>query len=60
VPWIALYIGLAVLGLAVLGALTFRLWRQVKQFGRDIAASGAKIAAVTDELAKLSPPPGRR
>jgi hypothetical protein len=56
VPWIALYVGLAVLGLAVLALLTLRLWRQVRQFGRDVSAAGAKIAAVTDELAKISPP----
>jgi hypothetical protein len=56
VPWIALYVGLAVLGLAVLALLSLRLWRQVRQFGRDVSAAGAKIAAVTDELAKISPP----
>lgn len=55
-PWIALYVGLAVLGLAVLALLSLRLWRQVRQFGRDVSAAGAKIAAVTDELAKISPP----
>jgi hypothetical protein len=56
VPWIALYVGLAVLGLAVLAALSVRLWRQVRQFGRDVSAAGAKITAVTDELAKISSP----
>jgi hypothetical protein len=59
VPWIALWVGVAVLGLVVLGLLTFRLWKQVRQFGRDVAAAGAKITQVTDELAKVSPPPGR-
>ena len=58
-PWIALYVGLAVIGLAVLALLSVRLWRQVKQFGRDVSAAGAKISAVTDELAKISPPVGR-
>ncbi|MBV9484472.1 MAG: hypothetical protein JO246_00280 [Frankiaceae bacterium] len=57
--WIALYVGIAVLGLAVLGGLTFRLWKQVRQFGRDVAAAGQKIAAVTDELAKLQTPSSR-
>jgi uncharacterized membrane protein len=56
VPWIALYVGLAVLGLAVLAVLSVRLWRQVRQFGRDVSAAGAKITAVTDELAKISAP----
>jgi len=59
VPWIALYVGLAVLGLAVLGALTFRLWRQVRQFARDVSAAGAKITAVTDELSRITPPAKR-
>jgi hypothetical protein len=59
VPWIALYVGIAVLGIAVLGALTYRLWKQVRQFGRDVAAAGQKIAAVTDELAKLQTPTSR-
>lgn len=57
--WIALYVGIAVLGLAVLGALTIRLWRQVRDFGREVGAAGAKITALTDELARVSPPPRR-
>jgi hypothetical protein len=56
VPWIALYVGIAVLGLAVLAALTLRLWRQVRAFARDVSAAGATISAVTDELSRLSPP----
>jgi hypothetical protein len=56
VPWIALYVGIAVLGLAVLALLTVRLWRQVKAFARDVSAAGAKLTAITDELAKVSPP----
>jgi uncharacterized membrane protein len=57
VPWIALYVGLAVIGLAVLAVLTVRLWRQVKQFGRDVSAAGAKIAAINEALTTVSPPP---
>jgi hypothetical protein len=56
VPWIALYVGVAILGLAVLAVLSIRLWRQVRQFGRDVSAAGAKISAVADELARISPP----
>jgi hypothetical protein len=56
VPWIALYVGLAVLGLAVLALLSIRLWRQVRAFGRDVSAAGAKLNAITDELAHLRPP----
>lgn len=58
-PWIVLWVGVAVLGLVILGLLTFRLWKQVRQFGRDVAAAGAKITKGTDELAKVSPPPRR-
>jgi hypothetical protein len=57
VPWIAFYVGIGVLGLAVLAALTVRLWRQVRDFGREVGAAGAKITALTDELARVSPPP---
>jgi hypothetical protein len=59
VPWIVLWVGVAVLGLVVLGLLTFRLWKQVRQFAREVAAAGSKISKVSDELAKVSPPPRR-
>jgi hypothetical protein len=49
-----LYVGIAVVGLAVLGLLSFRLWRQVRQFGRDVSAAGEKITAVTDQLSRIS------
>jgi hypothetical protein len=52
VVWIGIDVGLAVLGLLVLGALSFRLWRQVRQFGRDVSAAGARIATASDELSK--------
>jgi hypothetical protein len=55
-----LYVGVAVLGLAVLAGLTVRLWRQVKAFAREVSAAGTKIAAVSEELSKVAPPPGRR
>ena len=58
-PWIAFYVGIAILGLAVLGILTMRLWRQVRDFGREVSAAGAKIAELTDELSRIAPPPRR-
>jgi hypothetical protein len=58
-PWLVLYVGVAVLGLVVLAVLTVRLWRQVKQFARAVSAAGAKIAAVNDEIAKITTPSGR-
>jgi hypothetical protein len=51
------YVGIAVLGLAVLGVLAIRLWRQVREFGREVGAAGAKIATLTDELNRVTPPP---
>jgi hypothetical protein len=56
VPWIALFVVIAVIGLGVLAALTLRLWRQVKAFGREVSAAGRKITAATEELARLAPP----
>jgi hypothetical protein len=56
VPWIALYVGIALLGLLVLALLTVRLWRQVKEFGRAVSAAGQRLAAISDELARVSPP----
>ena len=55
--WVALYVGLVVVGLAVLAVLAVRLWRQVREFGRAVSAASERIAAVSDELAKISPPP---
>jgi hypothetical protein len=54
--WIAFYVGIAVLGLAVLAVVSVRLWHQVRDFGREVSAAGVKIAAVNDELARITPP----
>jgi hypothetical protein len=56
VAWVALYVGLAVAGLVVLTVLAVRLWRQVREFGQAVSAASERIAAVADELAKISPP----
>jgi hypothetical protein len=56
VVWVIFYVAIAVAGLAVLALLSVRLWRQVRQFGRDVSVAGEKIAAVTDQLARISPP----
>jgi hypothetical protein len=50
--WVALYVGIGVLGLAVLGAFGFRLFRQVRQLARDVKAAGERIAAASDQLSK--------
>lgn len=38
------YVGIAVLGLVVLGLIAFRLYKQVRQFARDVGAAGERIA----------------
>jgi hypothetical protein len=53
VAWIALYVGIAVAGLAVLAVFAFRLYKQVREFGREVSAAGVKIAALTDELSEI-------
>jgi hypothetical protein len=53
--WVLFGVLLGAVGLAVLGLLTVRLYRQVRRLGRDVAAAGARIAAVTDELQRTSP-----
>jgi hypothetical protein len=55
VVWIGIDVGLAVLGLLVLGALSFRLWRQVRELGRDVSAAGARIADASDKLSSAGP-----
>ena len=51
--WIALYVGIAVAGLAVLAVFAVRLCHQVREFGREVSAAGVKIAALTDELSEI-------
>jgi hypothetical protein len=55
--WILIAVVLAVAGLAILGAFTLRLWRQVRQLGRDVAAAGERIARASDDLQRAAPPP---
>jgi hypothetical protein len=55
VVWIGIDVALAVLGLLVLGALSFRLWRQVRALGRDVSAAGARIADASDKLSSAGP-----
>jgi hypothetical protein len=55
VAWIGVDVALAVAGLLVLALLTLRLWRQVRQLGRDVAAASSRIATASDELARISP-----
>ena len=57
--WVAFYVGIGVLGLAVLTVLTIRLWHQVRDFGRQVGAASTKISELTDELSRVAPPTRR-
>ncbi len=50
--WVGLYVGIAVLGLAVLAAFGFRLFRQIRQLARDVKAAGERIAVASEQLSK--------
>jgi hypothetical protein len=57
--FVVLFTSVGVVSLVVLGLLTLRLWRQVRQFGRDVAAAGERIARASDELQRVAPPASR-
>jgi len=57
--WVIGAVVLLVAGLAVLAAFALRLWRQVRQLGRDVAAAGDRIARASDELQRAAPPASR-
>jgi hypothetical protein len=54
--WVFLYVVLGVVSIVVLALLTLRLWRQVRQLGRDVAAAGERVNAVMSRLDQISPP----
>jgi ABC-type transporter Mla subunit MlaD len=54
-----LFVSLGVVSIAVLGLLALRLWRQVRQFGREVSAAGDRIARATEELQRVAPPTAR-
>jgi len=54
--WVVLYVVLGVVSIVVLTLLTLRLWRQVRQLGRDVAAAGERVNAVMSEIDQISTP----
>jgi hypothetical protein len=50
--WVAFYVGIGALGIAVLGAFAYRLYRQVRAFGRDLKAASERITSATDQLSR--------
>jgi len=56
VPWIAIDIGLAVAGLAVLGGLAVRLYRQVRVLAGEVASAADRLGAELTDLPERLPP----
>ncbi len=54
--WVALFVPVGVVSVAVLGLVAWRLWRQVRQLGRDVSAAGERISQASEELQRVSPP----
>jgi len=53
--WVLFGVLLGAAGIAVLTLLTIRLYRQVRQLGRDVSAAGARIATITEETQRAAP-----
>ena len=53
--WVLFGVVLGAVGIAVLAALTVRLYRQVRQLGREVSAAGARIATITEEMQRAAP-----
>jgi len=52
--WVALFVPLGVVSLAVVAAVTLRLWRQVRAFGREVSAASERLAAASAALERAS------
>ena len=53
--WVILYVALGVVSLAVLAVLAFRLWRQVRDLGRQVSAASERLAKATGEWEQIDP-----
>jgi hypothetical protein len=54
--WVALFVPVGLGSVALLGLVSWRLWRQVRQLGRDVSAAGDRISRASEELQRISPP----
>ena len=52
--WVLLGVLLGLAGLAVLALLGVRLFRQVRDFSREVAAAGEKLATASAELQRAT------
>jgi hypothetical protein len=53
--WVLFGVLLGAAGIAVLGLLTLRLYRQVRQLGRDVSAAGARLTRISEEMQRAAP-----
>lgn len=58
--WVALFVPVGLVSVALLGLVTWRLWRQVRQLGRDVSAASERINRASEELQRISPPASGR
>ena len=56
----AVFVPLGIVTVLVLAAVGWRLWRQVRQLGREVAAASDRIGRASAELQRLAPPDVRR
>ncbi len=54
---VAVEVALALAGLAVLGALSLRLWRQVRLLAHDLRAAGERLSGAVAALEQASAGP---
>ncbi len=54
--WVLFGVALGAVGVAVLGVLAYRLWRQLRGLAGELSAASERLARASDELQRLSPP----
>jgi hypothetical protein len=58
VPWVLLDITIGVLALALLGAVTLRVYRRVRSLMRTVGDASSRVGELTPGLT-VTPPPSR-
>jgi hypothetical protein len=53
-PWVLLFVALALVSLAVLGCLGWRVYREVRALGREVRAAGERMSAAVAPLSDRS------
>jgi len=55
VLWVGIYVALGVVSIGVLALLAFRLWRQVRDLGRQVSAASDRLAQAMGEMERIDP-----